>query len=78
MSRLYVPFRSFNLYTLDMEIPLVQTKGGHFLVPVKIVAGVDGNNIIGDEADAVMMLVLQSTTDEDKKEISSQKRSLME
>ena len=53
------------LQKVDMEIPLVQTKGGHFVIPVKSVAGVDGNNIIGEEADAVMMLVLESTTDED-------------
>ena len=41
-----------------MEIPLVQTKGGHFVIMMRSVAGINDNNIKGDEADAVMMMIL--------------------
>ena len=46
------------LSKVDMEIPLKKTSGGHFVIPVRSVASIDGNNIKGEEADAVMLLVL--------------------
>jgi hypothetical protein len=52
------------LKKVDMEIPLVQTKGGHFVIPVRSISGVDANNVKGDEADAVMMMVLEKTDNE--------------
>jgi hypothetical protein len=48
----------------DMEIPMVETKGGHFVIPVRSVAGIDANNVKGEEADAVMMMVLECTDNE--------------
>ena len=53
----------------DMEIPLKQTKGGHFVIPVRTVTGNDANNIRGEEADAVMMMVLENTENEDIKRL---------
>ena len=55
------------LNKIDMEIPMVKTNGGHFVIPVKSVAGIDANNIKGEEADAVMMMVLENTENEDIK-----------
>ena len=51
------------LNKVDMQIPLKQTSGGHFVIPVKSIAGVDGNNVKGEEADAVMLMVLESVDD---------------
>ena len=53
----------------DMEIPLVHTKGGHFVIAVKSVAGLNYNNITGDEADAVMIMVLEETDEENVKKV---------
>ena len=52
---------------VDMEIPLEKTKGGHFVIPVRTITGHDAQNIKGDEADAVMLMVLENTEDEDIK-----------
>ena len=53
------------LNKVGMEIPLVNTKGGHFVIPVRSVAASESNNIKGEEADAVMMMVLECTDNED-------------
>ena len=53
------------LNRVDMEIPLKKTRGGHFVIPVKSIAGVDANNVKGEEADAVMLMVLESLDDKD-------------
>ena len=47
------------LNKVDMEIPLKMTKGGHFVIPVRSIAGLDRNNVKGEEADAVMLMVLE-------------------
>ena len=52
------------LSKVDMEIPLKKTSGGHFVIPVRSVASIDGNNIKGEEADAVMLLVLDDIENE--------------
>ena len=62
--------RKLVLPRADMEIPIVKTNGGHFVIPVKSVAGNDANNVKGDEADAVMIMMLEEKEDiEDIKEI---------
>ena len=55
-----------------MEIPLVQTKGGHFFITMRSVAGINDNNIKGDEADAVMMMILEGTDDENIKKLQDE------
>ena len=57
------------LNNAHMEIPLVQTKGGHFVITMRSVAGINDNNIKGDEADAVMMMILEGTDDENIKKL---------
>ena len=57
------------LKNVDMEIPIIPTQGGHFVIPVRSVAGIDAKNIIGDEADAVMMIVLERTDCEEMKKL---------
>ena len=52
------------LSKVDMEIPLHKTNGGHFVIPMKNVAGLNANNIKGEEADAVMWMVLENVEDE--------------
>ena len=53
-----------------MEIPLVQTKGGCFVITMRSVAGINDNNIKGDEADDdVMMMILEGTDDENIKKL---------
>jgi hypothetical protein len=49
----------------EMEIPLERTKGGHFVIPIRSVTGQDAKNIRGDEAEAVMLLVLENTENDD-------------
>ena len=51
----------------DMEIPLERTEGGHFVIPIKSVTGLNYQNIRGEEADAVMMMVLEDTENDDLK-----------
>ena len=55
------------LKKVDMEIPLEKTKGGHFVITVRSVTGDDSKNIRGEEADALMLLVLDNTEDIDMK-----------
>ena len=57
------------LKKLGMEIPLKETKGGHFVIPVRSIAGIDSNNIQGDEADAVMMMVIECTDKDEIKKV---------
>ena len=57
------------LKKVDMEIPLEKTQGGHFVIPVRTVTGQDALNIRGDEADAVMFMVLGDTEKEDLKKL---------
>ena len=52
------------LNKVEMAIPLKKTRGGHFVIPVKNVAGLYGNNIKGEEADAVMLMVLENVEDD--------------
>ena len=54
------------LNKVDMAIPLKKTRGGHFVIPVNSIAEVDRHNVKGEEADAVMLMVLESV---DKKAI---------
>ena len=51
------------LNKIEMEIPLKKTRGGHFVIPVTSIADVDRNNIKGEEADAVMIMVFENIED---------------
>ena len=51
----------------DMDIPLEKTTGGHFVIPVRSVTGGNSQNIRGEEADAVMLLMLENTENDDLK-----------
>ena len=51
----------------DMEIPLERTEGGHFVIPIKSVTGLNSQNIRGEEADALMLMVLEDTGNDDLK-----------
>ena len=53
------------LSKVDMEIPLKKTNGGHFVIPVRSIADIDKNNVKGEEADLVMLMVLENVDDED-------------
>ena len=52
------------LNKVDMAIPLKKTRGGHFVIPVNSIAEVDRHNVKGEEADAVMLMVLESVDEE--------------
>ena len=65
--------RKLELKKIYQEIPMVKPPGGHFVIPVRTVAqrnlqGDDGikepTNIKGDEAEAVMLILLANTNDE--------------
>ena len=43
---------------VDMEMPIIPTQGGHFVIPVRSIADVYANNILGEVADAVMVMML--------------------
>ena len=49
----------------EMEIPLVKTRGGHVVIPVKSIAAGNSNNIRGDEANAVMVMILDTADNEE-------------
>ena len=53
------------LIKAEMEIPLERTQGGHFVILIRYVTGQDAKNIRGDEADAVMLMVLENTENDD-------------
>ena len=55
------------LKNAEMDIPLERTRGGHFVIPIKSVTGYDAKNVKGDEADAVMLMVLGDTDNDDLK-----------
>ena len=58
---------SLVLKKIDMEIPLEKTKGGHFVIPVSTVTRDVSQNVKGEEADALMLLVLENVENEDIK-----------
>jgi hypothetical protein len=49
----------------DMDIPLEKTTGGHFVIPVRSVTGGNSQNIRGEEADAVMLMMLENTENDE-------------
>ena len=49
------------LKNVGVEIPLVHTKGGHLVIPVRSISGANANNIKGEEADAVLIMILENT-----------------
>ena len=53
----------------DMEVPLIYTKGGHLVITVRSISGIDSHNIKGEEADAVMFMILENADSEGIKKI---------
>ena len=52
-----------------MEVPLIYTKGGHFVITMRSISGADSNNIKGEEADAVMWMIFEHSDSESIKKI---------